>query len=170
MPEEIERVYLLARLPDLPAEAAAWRIEQGYLPDPPAGSQEGTYYEGRLRRKVSPEGKVALIHTIKSGQGLVRQENERDLDPAEFANQWPLTEGRRICKTRHKVPVGELVWEIDAFDEFPLVMAEVELERVDQPVELPPWLAPHVLRELTEDPRYRNFALATEGLPPGHPA
>ena len=169
MAQEIERVYLLTSLPELPPQAAAWRIEQGYLPDPPAGSQPGTFYEGRLRRKVSPEGKEAFVHTVKSGKGLVREETERDLEASEFAAQWPQTEGRRICKTRYKVAEGGLVWEIDAFDELPLVMAEVELESADQAVELPAWLAPHVVRELTEDPRYRNFALATEGLPPGHP-
>ena len=168
MAEEIERVFLLDRLPELPPQAEAWRIEQGYLPDPPAGSQPGTYYEGRVRRKVSPGGKESFIHTIKSGQGLVREEVERDLEPSEFAQGWDQTLGRRICKTRHKVAQDGVVWEIDAFDEFPLVMAEVELESAEQTVELPEWLAPRVVRELTEDPRYRNYALATVGLPPDH--
>ncbi|MBL4847247.1 MAG: adenylate cyclase [Planctomycetes bacterium] len=170
MPEEIERVFLLDRLPDLPPHAAAWRIEQGYLPDPPAGSQPGTYYEGRLRRKVSPEGKEHFIHTIKSGQGLVREENERDIEASEFDCEWAQTLGRRISKTRYKVAEGPVVWEIDAFDEFPIVLAEVELESADQTVEIPAWLAPHVVSELTEDPRYRNYALATVGLPADHPS
>lgn len=169
MPAEIERVYLLDRLPELPPEAAAWRIEQGYLPDPPAEAAEGEYFEGRVRRKVSPAGEESFVHTIKRGRGLVREETERDLPADEFASSWARTEGRRICKTRYKVPVGELTWEIDAFDDLPLVMAEVELEAEDQAVSLPDWLAPRVLRELTEDARYRNYALATEGLPADHP-
>lgn len=173
MADEIERVYLLDRLPHLPDHAQPWRLEQGYLPDPSPGSggpeEPGLFYEGRVRRKVSPEGKESFVHTIKRGSGLVREETERAIDAAEFAAAWALTEGRRISKTRYKVKEGPVTWEIDAFDELPLVMAEVELERVDQVAELPEWLAPCVLRELTEDERYRNFALATEGLPAGHP-
>ena len=38
----------------------------------------------------------------------------------------------------------------------PLLLAEVELERADQPVPLPPWIG----REVTGDPRYYNAWLA----------
>ena len=172
MADEIERVYLLDRLPELPAHAQPWRIEQGYLPDPAedAAPEPGLFYEGRVRRKLSPEGKESFVHTIKRGRGLVREETERAIEAAEFAAAWAQTAGRRISKTRYKVREGQVTWEIDAFDELPLVMAEVELEHVEQVAALPAWLAPRVLRELTEDERYRNFALATDGLPAGHPA
>ena len=166
-PLEIERVYLLDRLPDLPSGAQAHRIEQGYLPnpDPQTVPGEGTIVEGRLRKKVGPDGAVKRFHTIKKGEGLVRTEIERALTEEEFAAAWPQTEGRRISKTRHKVQDGDLTWEVDAFDELDLVMAEVEIPSVETAVELPQWLAAHVVRELTEDARYRNFVLATEGLP-----
>jgi len=162
-PQEIERVYRLERLPDLPPTARAYRIEQGYLPDVEAG--EGPFAEGRVRRKTGPDGRVACTHTIKRGEGLVREEIERRIDEAEFAAAWARTAGRRITKTRYAVPAGELTWEVDAFEDLDLVLAEVELPSEDAAAPLPPWLAPHVVAELTWDPRFRNYALATAGLP-----
>ena len=166
-PLEIERVYLLSALPSLPAGARAYRIEQGYLPDPDPETVpgEGTIVEGRIRRTVAPDGTVRRFHTIKKGEGLVRTEIERELTEAEFNASWDQTAGRRISKVRHKVDVGDLTWEIDVFDDLDLLMAEVELPTADTAVDLPAWLTEHVVRELTEDARYRNFALATQGLP-----
>jgi CYTH domain-containing protein len=37
---------------------------------------------------------------------------------------------------------------------------------VDTIVEPPPWLAGWILREVTDDPRYRNSALALRGVVP----
>jgi CYTH domain-containing protein len=169
-PLEIERVYLLDRLPELPATATSCRIEQGYMPDDEVeGEEEDGFLEGRLRRKTDADGAVRCFLTIKRGAGLVREEEERSLTRADFEAGWGRTEGRRITKTRHKVREGELTWEIDDFDGLDLVMAEVELPAADTRVDLPSWLVPRVLRELTDDPRYRNYALATQGLPPDHP-
>lgn len=162
-PQEIERVYRLDRLPDLPAEARPFRIEQGYLPDDEAG--EGPFAEGRVRRKTGPDGAVTCTHTIKRGEGLVREELERTIDIAEFEAAWGRTAGRRIAKTRYAVPAGDLTWEVDAFEDLDLVLAEVELPSEETEAPLPAWLAPHVVDELTWNPRYRNYALATLGLP-----
>jgi hypothetical protein len=39
---------------------------------------------------------------------------------------------------------------------------------VDTPLEIPPWLAPFVEREVTDEPAFRNFELARRaGLLPG---
>jgi CYTH domain-containing protein len=170
VPLEIERVYLLRALPDLPEHARAYRIEQGYLPDPDPAEVpgEGSVVEGRLRKQTDPEGRVKRVHTIKKGEGMVRTELEEELDEAAFAALWPRTEGRRISKTRYKVDEDGLTWEVDAFDALDLVMCEVELPAVETESTLPAWLAPHVVRELTEDARYRNYELALRGLPEGH--
>jgi CYTH domain-containing protein len=163
-PMEIERKYLLDGCPDLPPGAEAVRIEQGYLPDPapddagPAGAAPG---EGRLRRTTAGDGTVVLTHTIKRGDGLCRTEIERTISAAEFERAWPGTAGRRLAKTRFRVPGSPVVWEIDVFDDFDLVLAEAELPSPGFSVTVPNWLAPHVVREVTDDPRYRNFALAT---------
>ncbi len=63
--QEIERSYLLDRLPELPGRAEAWQIEQGYLPElPPDNRGDNTPLEGRLRRLIMPDGTVIFTHTI----------------------------------------------------------------------------------------------------------
>lgn len=161
LPLEIERVFLLDGLPSFPPGAVALRIEQGYLPeesDDVVGLEH--VREGRIRRITKPDGSVHCVHTIKRGVGRVRTEIEQPMTQEQFEQLWPRTRGRRIIKTRHKIPQGELTWEVDQFRDLPLVLAEIELPRADTEVTLPPWLAPHVVREVTDEPEYRNFALA----------
>ena len=79
-----------------------------------------------------------------------------------FEALWALTEGRRVRKRRHVVPHGELAWEIDDFADRDLVLAEVELpaDATDTTVTLPAWLAPHVVREVTDEAEFVNARLA----------
>lgn len=159
---EIERTFLLRRCPILPEPIERLEIEQGYLP----GDGE---LEGRLRRVRREDGRIDHVHTVKRGSGLVRQEVERPISAEEFDRHWSATQGRRLRKTRHRVAVGAIVWEIDVFHDLPpvegrpLCMAEVEIPQGIDPasVPIPGWLSPEVLREVTEEPRFRNFALAT---------
>ncbi|MEE8459108.1 MAG: hypothetical protein V3S08_04510 [Phycisphaerales bacterium] len=147
---EIERKYLLQSLPQFPATAQSYRMDQGYFADEP----------GRVRRTRAPDGTMTYTHTVKKGIGLVREEIERELSADEFESLWHRTTGRRLTKTRTKVPEGNLVWEIDDYDALDLVVAEVELPTPETRVTIPGWLAPHVVREVTEDPAYQNWAIA----------
>ena len=42
----------------------------------------------------------------------------------------------------------------------PLVLAECELPSTDAPLDIPDWLAPFIVREVTEEPAFRNAELA----------
>lgn len=149
-------------MPVLPAGATRWRIEQGYL-------HGDALLEGRVRRAVTPDGRHVFTHTIKRGMGLVREEQERTIDAEEFDRLWALTEGRRLCKDRWRAECGSVVWEIDEFHGLPpiegrpLVLAEVEIPDGADPgaVEIPSWLRGVIVREVTDEPRFRNFALAS---------
>ncbi|MBX3372634.1 MAG: hypothetical protein KF817_02270 [Phycisphaeraceae bacterium] len=155
---EIERRYLLSALPRLPGVPMALEIEQGYLGGPGGG-------EGRLRRTTRPGHRAACHFTVKRGDGLVREEHEVEIDPDEFTRRWPETVGRRLRKRRHIVPVDRhpsQVWEIDEFLDRPLVLLEIELDRTTDQPDMPPWLRAVLVREVTDDPRYRNVSLATE--------
>ena len=147
---EIERTYLLNGLPALPAQARAYRMEQGYLA---AGA-------GRLRRSVAPDGTVTYTHTLKTGSGLVRRETEREISRDVFETMWPGTAGRRLAKTRSCIDDGDLVWEIDDYEGIDLVLAEVELPSPDTSVTIPHWLAAHVVRDVTDEPDYQNYEIA----------
>ena len=149
-PLEIERKFLLDGLPALPDRAEPHRMEQGYLPDDP----------GRLRRAVGPDGRPVCTLTVKTGLGLVRREDERTISEQEFTRLWPRTAGRRLVKTRYRVDERGLVWEIDDYDDLELVLAEVELPSADAPITVPDWLAPHIVREVTDEPQYQNYEIA----------
>jgi CHAD domain-containing protein/CYTH domain-containing protein len=144
---EIERKYLLRRLPPLERAFETAEILQGWLP--------GDEVRERLRR-VDANGTPRFYRTIKAGTGLARLELEDETDAGLFETLWPLTEGRRVRKRRHKVREGERVWEIDEFLDRDLVLAEVELPSTHATVELPAWLRPHVVRDVTGEAEYKN--------------
>ena len=140
---EVERKFLVERLPEDLASYPSDQIAQGYLSIDPSGAQV------RLRRR----GYHTLL-TIKSGRGLARAEEEFVIDGPRFERLWPGTEGRRIEKTRYKLPLdGGLTLELDVFAGAleGLVMAEVEFDSVEAAHAFTPpdWLRP----EVTEDRR-----------------
>ena len=149
---EVERKFLVSEPLDL-AQAEAEEIDQGYL-------AIGTDGEVRLRRK----GGRHLL-TAKRGAGLSREESEVELEQRAFERLWPLTEGRRLHKRRHVVPLAGVNVEVDVYaDELEgLVVAEIEFasEEEARAFEPPSWLG----EEVTGDPRYLNETLASEGRP-----
>ena len=167
---EIERVFLLDRMPelseDLLATAELWHIDQGYFPPASEASVETEQapIEGRIRRIRYPDHSEQFIHTVKSGLGLVREETERALTAEEFHSLWPRTEGRRLRKTRTRIQVDGQWWELDDFLDLGrnLALAEAELDTPETPLVPPPWLEKRILREVTDDPRFRNFHLASK--------
>jgi CHAD domain-containing protein/CYTH domain-containing protein len=148
---EIERKFLLKRLPETMPGAQSLEIEQGYLP--------GERLVERLRSVQVGERRM-YYRTIKVGSGLVRSELEEETSDDIFRKMWPLTRGKRLTKRRHRVPDGEFTWEIDEFTDRNLVLAEVELPEADTEVEIPEWLQPYVEREVTGEVDYLNWTLA----------
>ena len=161
--QEIERVWILRAMPKIPAGAVIWKIQQGYLPEHSVNDQ--SFREGRIRSVELANGHTEYFHTIKQGQGVVRQETEHALDRATFEKLWPQTLDQRIRKVRHRVSEAGLTWEVDQFLDLPLVMVEVELPSEHAACAFPQWLASEIDREVSSDPRYRNHALAVRGLP-----
>lgn len=154
MSSEIERKFLLGELPSRLVGRAGEPISQGYLTN-------GEGPEIRLRRAGS-----RTLLTVKTGSGEVREEVEVELDEELFESLWPLTEGRRVTKTRLREPLPDgLEAEVDVYEEelAGLLVAEVEFDSValSQAFSPPAWLG----TEVTGDPRYANRALATAGAP-----
>ena len=148
---EIERKFLLKRLPEELKRSRRYVIAQGYLATEPAGRQV------RLRKK----GKTASL-TFKMGRGAAREEREIKLSPKQFAALWPATAGRRLRKLRYEIPWRNLLIEIDIYRgrHSGLVVAEVEFpDRVTCAKFKPPsWFG----REVTGEKRYSNVRLANE--------
>src|SRR3954464_9666265 len=152
---EIERKFLLTAPPPGLEAHPAKRLEQGYVALDDRGA------EVRVRRAGD-----AVTLAIKSAPGLVRVEEEIALDERRFDVLWPLTEGRRVVKTRYLVPLdGGLTAEVDVYDEAlrGLLTAEVEFpsEAAARAWAPPDWMGP----EVTGDARYANRELAVAGRP-----
>jgi adenylate cyclase len=151
---EIERKFLVDRLPDGLGDGD--EIHQGYL----AIGDDGV--EVRIRRRGE-----ATVLTVKSGPGMVRTEEEFAIDERRFESLWPLTDGRRVSKTRHLVALADgLEAEVDVYagDHDGLLTAEIEFPSVEasEAFEPPAWLG----REVTGDGDYANQALARKGRSP----
>ncbi len=147
MSTEIERKYLVVSDGWRRKATSKSHLVQGYL----ARGRQATI---RVRIK---DGKQATL-TIKSRErGISRSEFEYRVSLKDARAMLELCGNSRIEKERHTVPHGKLTWEIDVFVHPPeLVLAEIELERADQEFKLPKWIG----EDVTDDPRYRNSALA----------
>lgn len=148
MGQEIERKFLVV--------GEAWRRLGEGLP----------YRQGYLAADKTRSVRVRLAGTrgfltIKGASvGTSRQEFEYDIPSADAeAMLETLCVGPLIEKTRYRIPLGQVVWEVDEFagDNAGLIVAEVELDREDQKVALPDWIG----AEVTGDPRYFNARLVT---------
>lgn len=151
VPREIERKFLLRRLPDALTEYPHEEIEQGYLAVERGGVQV------RLRKK----GPVRSL-TYKRGNKLAREEREIRLSAEQFDALWPATEGRRLTKVRYDVPWRTLVIEVDVYRgrHDGLIVAEVEFadEKACHEFAPPDWLGD----EISGDSRYSNVVLAQD--------
>ena len=152
---EIERKFLVPEPPPGLGEHRSEPIAQGYL----ATARDGV--EVRIRRRGD-----ATTLTVKSGPAMVRVEEEIPIDADRFATLWPLTEGRRLDKVRHYVPLADgLVAELDVYAGAleGLLTAEIEFpsEAAAQAFSPPPWLG----EEVTGDRDYANQNLAVRPAP-----
>jgi len=151
--QEIERKFLVQESPVDVTDRQGSRLRQGYLA-----------VDDAVEVRIRSDGKRATL-TVKAGQGLTRTEVETALGQEQFDALWPLTEGRRIEKLRHRIPVGEQTAELDRYEGSlsGLCVVEVEFGSVDEAERFDPpeWFG----EELTGIPGWSNADLAAKGRP-----
>lgn len=149
---ETERKFLVKDLGFKDLAVKAYEIKQGYI-----AHDGGNTVRVRIRDKQG-------FLTIKgpSVDGISRHEWEREIPLEDAQELFLLCRGGSIEKTRYLVSEGicpdrEKFFEVDVFygENEGLVMAEIELERPDEPFERPAWLG----REVTGDRRFYNSHL-----------
>ncbi|MCC5950626.1 MAG: CYTH domain-containing protein [Acidimicrobiia bacterium] len=152
---EVERKYLVSRLPD--DLGPADELRQGYLA-----------VDERAEVRVRTSDASSTI-TVKSGQGLVREEIEIPVDPAIADRLLDLAADRMIHKRRHRVPLGTHVAEVDRYLGALEGLTVVEVEFADETdagrFAPPAWFG----RELTGEQGWSNAALAAHGRPDDRP-
>lgn len=143
---EVERKFLV--------RSDAWRalgepvhFRQGYLSDTP---------ERTVRVRLA--GDQAWLTVKGMTRGVARNEYEYSIPPEEAAEMLDtLCLRPQIEKRRTRIPLGELIWEVDEFlgENAGLIVAEVELKAPDQSFDLPAWIG----AEVSGDCRYFNSNL-----------
>ncbi len=162
-PMEIERKFLI-EYPDLGWLESLPKCEkvdiiQTYLISPDdrqirvrrRGSKGHYIYYLSEKRRVTPYRRIAL---------------ERRLSEEEYRNMLASAdpEAHPIRKTRYCLADHDDYFEIDIYPEWKKqAILEIELSSSEEEVRIPDGI--HVIREVTEDKRYRNYALAHEMVP-----
>ena len=141
---EIERKFLVDRkLWESLEKPVGKDIKQGYF-------ISNKQFSVRVRTKGT-KGFFTVKGTL---EGIARDEYEYEIpfnDAIEMLQKYakPYLE-----KTRYEIEFAGKTWEIDEFHGSlsPLLLAEVELDTVDEEVQLPDW----VMNEVSTDPYYFN--------------
>ncbi|WJW76749.1 CYTH domain-containing protein [Thiohalobacter sp. IOR34] len=152
MATEIERKFLVRSDAWRAEVIRSRRIRQGYL------SQVTGPAAAPASVRVRIAGGQATLNIKSATLGIRRSEFEYPLPLADAeAMLDTLVQGALVEKTRHEVPRGEHIWEIDVFEgaNAGLVVAEIELADEDEDFERPDWLG----EEVSGDPRYYNVCL-----------
>lgn len=155
---EIEKKYLVDKLPENLSQYDKWEIEQCYLCVEPAI---------RIRKKNTD-----YILTYKNRDTDIPS-GEREKFNASVEVEVPLTEeafehlkkkadGRCIVKTRYRIPYGKFLIELDVFhaDYEGFFLAEVEFENLEEGRRFTPpeWFG----RDVSGDYHYTNSYLSAQ--------
>lgn len=146
---EIERKFLVADDSWRARVSRSERMAQGYLAGPPAA---------RCSVRVRVSGADAFLNIKSATLGVQRDEYEYAIPLGDAERMLATLAGARVEKVRHYVDVEGHRFEIDEFlgENAGLVVAEIELDRVDAEFPRPAWLGD----EVTDLARYYNFNLA----------
>lgn len=152
---ELERRFLVGRVPEGIADDRGWRISDRYIKNT----------QLRLRRMEPIDGGEIIF---KLGQKHVPSPPNFSrmtitniyLSPGEYAVLAGL-EALELHKLRHSIEHDDRIFSVDVFNDHlkGLVLAEVGFEtpdEMDQTLDLPPW----VIREVSGDIRFTGGALA----------
>ena len=144
---EIERKFLISKLPENLSSYNSHEIEQGYLCTEPVV---------RIRREDQH-----YYMTYKSKGMMVREEYNLPLTQAAYEHLKPKADGIVIAKTRYLIPLDDtLTIELDVFhNEYEgLYLAEVEFETEEMAnAFIPPaWFG----EDVTYDGRYHNSMMS----------
>lgn len=155
MAVEIERKFLVAD--------NGWKkhtlvkkipIEQGYFP-------------------TCDNAPIVRIRVTDTQAFMTIKSDHRGMSRKEFEYEIPFADGEKLIKTCEKPTIKKTrhyivdnftqLWEVDIFRGINkgLILAEIELESEKQPVSIPNWMG----KEVTDDDRYRNTALASNKVP-----
>lgn len=146
---EIERKFLVSSEAFKIEAYKSTRIVQGFLNSHP---------ERTVRVRLKENQGYLTVKGLTSSDGVTRFEWEKEIAKTDAEALLTLCEKGIIDKIRYEVKVGNHIYEVDEFfgENEGLVMAEIELQHIDEPFEKPQWLG----MEVTNQIKYYNSQLA----------
>jgi CYTH domain-containing protein len=154
---EIERRFVLKRIPIVKFDHI-YDIRQYYIQD--GDLVKRLRYQFDTVWNSDKKSTLEYLHKIQTGHGQfievledVTMDQYHDLIKKAF---------KRLTKKRYVHECNGLKFEIDSIDGIELVMLEVELEHIDQPITFPDEIAKQIVGEVTGIKGFSNFALAIE--------
>jgi CYTH domain-containing protein len=146
---EIERKFLVTSKAYQDEAFKKTRIVQGFLNTDP---------ERTVRVRLKENQGILAIKGRASNEGVTRFEWEKEISKADAENLLQLCEKGIIDKLRYEVQTGTHIFEVDEFygDNLGLVIAEIELNNIDEPFNKPNWLG----KEVTGQVKYYNSQLS----------
>ena len=152
---EIERKFLVTGDDWRAAAHRTVPMAQGYLND--LAMVDGGAMQASVRVRI--EGEEARLNIKSREAGPSRQEFDYPIPVADARALLALCVGGIVDKRRHYVEHAGHLWEVDEFlgDNAGLVVAEIELDSVDEVFARPGWIG----AEATHAKRYYNLALAS---------
>jgi len=162
---EIERKFLI-ELPDIGKLKRMPRvrrdyIRQEYLLQTDDASEDGVQ-EVRVRMRGRPND-WSYTKTTKIGKGIKRVEREESISEREYINNLALADPslRPIVKNRYCCLYENQHFEVDIYpDAKEQAICEIELRHESDEIMFPEFI--RIIREVTDDNRYRNREMARE--------
>lgn len=147
---EIERKFILKEFPS-GISCKGEKIEQAYI------------LAGEREVRIRNVDNLRFYLTEKMGNGLIRQEYEKEILKDDCQRLLKLSKGRVIHKTRYHYPIKEnLIAEIDCYEgkQAGLKTVEVEFSNINDAENFKPpvWFG----EEITDNKKYKNIYLAIE--------
>lgn len=146
---EIERKFLVLSEAYKAEAFKTTRIVQGFLNSHP---------ERTVRVRVKENQGYLTVKGLTSSDGVTRFEWEKEISKTDAEALLTLCEKGIIDKIRYEVKVANHIYEVDEFfgENQGLVIAEIELQHINEPFEKPSWLG----MEVTNQIKYYNSQLA----------
>ncbi len=145
---EIERKFLVKNDNWRALPAVSFDCVQGYIVNRP---------EMVVRIRIMDDKGFLTIKAFKGNYTRVEFEYEIPVTDADILLK-NFCKTTLIEKTRHKIMIGNILWEVDEFKGLNkgLILAEVELTSESQKITLPDWIG----TEVSTDPKYHNANLS----------
>jgi len=152
VPIEIERKFLLANDDWKSSVTRRIRIRDGLI-----ASNNGN----KARVRIADSNATITLKSRR--RGPIRTEFEYAIpysDAVEILQT--MCDGRVLDKVRHVITHAGSLWHVDVYEGIldGVVLAEVELQHVDQKLDLPGWIG----KEVTGDPRYRKINMEAQHI------